>query len=90
MSYVECQKVHEDKETWWWNDEGAEAVRKKNIKYGNGKRENSTEAWKEQKKSKQNVKRVISSAKEKKNKKCASDLNDSGYQNEIFPVAKRR
>jgi len=39
-------------------------------KCGNSKRENSTEAWKEYKKSRQNTKRVISSAsaKEKKQK----------------------
>jgi len=46
-----------------------------------GKKEKSTEAWKEYKKSKQNAKRVISLAKEKKQKECASDLNDSNHQN---------
>jgi len=35
------------KETWWWNKEVDEAVRKKKIKYGNWKRENTTEARKE-------------------------------------------
>jgi len=29
------------KETWWWNDKVAEAVRVQKIKYGNWKRENS-------------------------------------------------
>ena len=53
------------KETLWWNGEFAEAVRVKKIKYGNWKRENSTEAWKEYKKSRQNAKRVVSSVKEK-------------------------
>ena len=38
----------------------------------------------EYKKSRQNAKRVISSAKEKKQKECPSDLNDSECQNEIF------
>jgi len=32
----------------------------------------------------QNAKRVIASAKEKKQKECANDLNDSECQNEIF------
>jgi len=41
-----------------------------------GKIEKSTEAWKEYKKSKQNAKRVISLAKGKKQKECASVLND--------------
>jgi len=31
------------KERWWWNEEAAEAVREKKIKYGNWKRENLTE-----------------------------------------------
>jgi len=72
------------KETWSWSEEVAAAVREKKIKYGNWKRENSTEAWKEYKKSRQNAKRVISSAKENKQKECASDLNDPMHQNEIF------
>jgi len=48
------------------------------------KRENSKEARMEYKKCRQNANRVISSAKEKKQKKCASDLNDPEHQNEIF------
>ena len=43
----------------------------------------------EYKKSKQNAKRVISSAKEKKQKEWANDLNDSECQNEIFRRAKQ-
>ena len=42
----------------------------------------------EYKKSRPNAKRVISSANEKKQKKCANDLNDSECQNEIFRMAK--
>ena len=64
------------KETWWWNEEVAEAVRDKKIKYGKWKKENSEEARMEYKKSTQNAKRVISSAKEKKQKEWANDLND--------------
>ena len=43
----------------------------------------------EYKKSRQNAKRVISSAKEKKQKECANDLNDSECQNEIFRMEKQ-
>jgi len=43
-----------------------------------------TETWKAYKKNRQNAKRAISSAKEKKQKECASDLNDPKYQYEIF------
>ena len=32
------------KETWWWNEEVAEAVRNKKIKYGKWKKENAEEA----------------------------------------------
>jgi len=38
----------------------------------------------EYKKCRQSAKRVISSANEKKQKECASDLNDLDHQNEIF------
>ena len=72
------------KEMWLWNEEDAEAVRDKKIKYGKWKKENTKEARMEDKNSRQNAKRVISSAKEKKQKECANDLNDSECQNEIF------
>ena len=72
------------KETWWWT-----AVRYKKIKYGKWKKENTEEARMEYKKSRQNAKRVISSAKEKKQKEWANDLNDSECQNEIFRMAKQ-
>jgi len=45
--------------------------------------------WKEYKKSRQNAKMVISSAKEKKQKECVSDLNDPEHQNEIVRTAKQ-
>ena len=47
------------KETWWWNEEVAEAVREIKIKYGKWKKENTKEAWKEYKKTTQNAKRVF-------------------------------
>ena len=64
------------KETWWWNEEVAAVVREKKIKYEKWNKENTKEARKEYKKSRQNAQRVISSAKEKNQKKCANDLND--------------
>ena len=66
-----------------------EAVRDKKIKYGKWKKVNTEEARMEYKKSRQNAKRVISSAKEKKQKEWANDLNDSECQNEIFRMAKQ-
>ena len=69
------------KETLWWNEEVAEAVTDKKIKYGKWKKENTEEARMEYKKSRQNAKRVISSAKEKKQKEWANDLYDSECQN---------
>ena len=47
------------------DEDVAEAVREK-IKYRKWKTENLKEAWMEYKKSRQSVKRVISSAKEEK------------------------
>ena len=44
---------------WWWNEEVAEAVREKKIKYRKWKKENSKEPWMEYKKCRQSVKRVI-------------------------------
>jgi len=39
-------------ETWWWSEKVAEAVREKKISLQIGKKEKSTEACKEYKKSK--------------------------------------
>ena len=77
------------KETWWWNEEVAEAVREMKIRYRKWKRENSKEAWMEYTRCRQSAKRVISSVKEKKQKECASDLNDPEHQNEIFRTTKQ-
>jgi len=74
--------------TWWCNEDVAEAVREKKIIFGKWKKENTKEARMEYKKSRQNAKRVISSAKEKKQKECLNDLNNSECQNEIFRMAK--
>ena len=52
-------------------------VVEKKIKYRKWKKDNTKEARKKYKKSRQNAKRVISLAKEKKQKECANDLNDS-------------
>jgi len=38
---------HRHKETWWWNEEFAEAVREKKIMHGKWKKENTKEARKE-------------------------------------------
>jgi len=55
MTKVPCRY----KETWWWNEEVAEAVREKKIKYGKWKKENTKEARLECKKSRHNAKRVL-------------------------------
>jgi len=56
---------HRHKETWWWNEEVAEAVREKKTRYGKWKKENTNEAceWQHDQK--------------KKQKEWANDLNDS-------------
>jgi len=65
VTYGLSKRPCRHKETWWWNEEVAEAVKEKKKKYGHWKKEKSTEAWKEYKKSKQNAKRVISLPKGK-------------------------
>ena len=40
-------------------------------------------------KSRQSAKRVISLAKEKKQKECANDLNDPEHQTKILRIAKQ-
>ena len=52
--------------------------------YGKWKKENTKEARMEYKKSRQNAKRVISSAKEKKQKECANDLMTLSVKMKFF------
>jgi len=57
------------KETWWWNEEVAEAVRDEKIKYGMWKKENTEEARMEYKKSRQNAEREFSLQQRKRNRR---------------------
>ena len=56
------------KETWWWNEEVAEAVREKKIKYGKWKKENMKEARMEYKKSRK-MQRRLSLRQRKRNRR---------------------
>ena len=56
------------KETWWWNEEVAEAVREKKIKYGKWKKENTEEARMEYKKSRK-MQRGLSLQQRKRNRR---------------------
>jgi len=56
------------KETWWWNEEVAEAVREKKIKYGKWKKENMKEARMEYKKSRK-MQRGLSLQQRKRNRR---------------------
>jgi len=47
------------KETWWWNEQVAEAVREKKIKYRKWKKENTKEARMEYKKYMKVVERIF-------------------------------
>ena len=59
------------KETWWWNEEVAEAVREKKIMYGKWKKENTKEARMEYKKSRQKMQRELSLHQRKRNRRNA-------------------
>ena len=56
------------KETWWWNEEVAEAVREKKIKYGKWKKENTKEASTEYEKSRK-MQRVLFLQQRKRNER---------------------
>ena len=77
------------KETWWWSEEVAEAVRNKKVRYGKWKREDTEEARMEYRKSRRNARRVVFSAEEKRWKEWADDLNGCGCRGRIFRGAGR-
>ena len=69
---------------------GTEVIDEDREWFGKWKKENTKEARMEDKKSRQNAKRVISSANEKKQKECANDTNDYECQNESRWLKKDR
>ena len=56
MESAQTKRPRRHKETWWWNEEVAEAVREKKIMYGKWKKENTKEATMEYKKSRKKCK----------------------------------
>ena len=82
--YVECQKVLADIMKRGGMRRLLKTVWEKKIKCRKWDRKLDT--WK---KSRQSAKKVISSTKEKKQKECASDLNDLEQPDEIFRMAKQ-
>ena len=64
-----CGGPRRHRETWWWNEEVAEAVREKKIKYGKEKEENTKEARMEYKKSRKKCKKRLSLQQRKRNRR---------------------
>ena len=65
------------KETWWWNEEVAEAVRHKKIKYGKWKKENMKEARKELRRVDTMQRGLFPQQRKRNRRKVQNDLNDS-------------
>jgi len=63
------------KETWWWNEEVAEAVREKKIKYRKWKREKLKRRHQWSIRSVGRVQRGLFPRQRKRNTECGSDLN---------------
>ena len=58
------------KETWWWNEDVAEAVREKKIMYGKWKKENTKEAMIELRRA-EKMQRELSLQQRKRNRRNA-------------------
>jgi len=65
------------KETWWWNEEVAEAVRDKKIKYGKWKKVNMKEARKELRRVDTMQRGLFPQQRKRNRRKVQNDLNDS-------------
>lgn len=84
-------------ETWWWNEECAEAVHKKKILFDaqeKAKEEGVSEdemkkAVYEYRVAKRDAKKVISRAKEAERKKWGEDLDKENEKGRVFKVVKR-
>ena len=75
------------RETWWWNSEVAEAVKKKQELFRKWKTKRDTQSHKEYIEAKRSAKRIVWRAKEGKCQEFAVELNSENGKKNFFKIA---
>ena len=81
---------HIGKETWWWNEEVQDVLKKKKKAFKRWQTEGGTEAKEEYKKLKREAKRVVAKAKSEAQKDWYEKLGTKEGEKIIYKVAKQR
>ena len=81
--------VRKHKETWWWNDEVAEAVRRKQESYTRWKKEGTASDRQQYEEAKREARKAVWVAKEAKCQELAGELNSESGRKSFFRIAKQ-
>ena len=87
---VSSGKGKEDKETWWWNEEVQESIKKKRLAKRNWDRQRDEKSRQEYKKIRQQVKKDVAKAKEKVYEEMYEKLDTKEGEKELYRLARQR
>ncbi|KAI5627659.1 hypothetical protein C0J50_8434, partial [Silurus asotus] len=80
----------EDKETWWWNEEVQESIRRKRLAKQKWDRQSDEKSRQEYKEMRQQVKRDVAKAKEKAYEELYERLDTKEGEKDLYRLARQR
>ncbi|KAI5089396.1 hypothetical protein C0J45_20804 [Silurus meridionalis] len=80
----------EDKETWWWNEEVQESIRRKRLAKQKWDRQRDEKSRQEYKERRQQVKRDVAKAKEKAYEELYKRLDTKEGEKDLYRLARQR
>ncbi|KAI5106486.1 hypothetical protein C0J45_4183, partial [Silurus meridionalis] len=80
----------QDKETWWWNEEVQESIRRKRLAKQKWDRQRDEKSRQEYKERRQQVKRDVAKAKEKAYEELYKRLDTKEGEKELYRLARQR
>ncbi|KAI5094883.1 hypothetical protein C0J45_14958 [Silurus meridionalis] len=80
----------EDKETWWWNEEVQESIRRKRLAKQKWDRQSDEKSRQEYKEMRQQVKRDVANAKEKAYEQLYERLDTKEGEKDLYLLARQR
>ena len=87
---VSSGKGKEDKETWWWNEEVQESIKKKRLAKRNWDRQRDEKSRQGYKKIRKQVKKDVVKAKEKVYEEMYEKLGTKEGEKELYRLARQR
>ncbi|KAK3530917.1 hypothetical protein QTP70_006176 [Hemibagrus guttatus] len=87
---VSSRRSKEDKETWWWNEEVQDSIRRKRLAKNKWDMDRTDENRQEYKESQRRVKRKVSKAKQKAYDELYTILDTREGQKDLYGLARQR